>query len=145
MKDLHSGILANVAINTAVLTADTTGPTIDRQGFEGIEFVLGIGAGGIPFTAVNMIDFKLEHSDNGTAWAAVEAVDVIGASVAADGIVKSLVEAHPAAAAYRFGYKGGKRYTRVSVNFSGAHATGTPISAIAIMGRPAMAPQPDQI
>jgi hypothetical protein len=61
-----------------------------------------------------------------------------------NGIIKSLVAAHAAAAVYRYGYKGGKRYLKLLADFSGTHGTGTPIAAIALKSRGANKPEANQ-
>lgn len=145
MKDLHSKISIVQALGAAVLAADTTSAAIDLQGYEAAEVVLNIGVGGITFDATNKIEFKLTHSDDDTTYTAVTSADVLGQpNVGAGGIIKSLVAAQAAAGAYRFGYKGGKRYLKIFADFSGTHGTGTPISASVIKARGANNPQADQ-
>jgi hypothetical protein len=144
MKDLHSH-LSVVMIDNAVLAADNTPAAIDLQGFTSAEILLLIGIGGITFSGTNKIEFKLTHSDDDTTYTAVTAADVLGeASVGTGGIIKSLIAAHAAAAAYRFGYKGGKRYLKLLADFSGTHGTGTPIAMCVIKGNPALGPTDDQ-
>lgn len=145
MKDLHSGIEVVTAIAAAALTADNTPPTIDRQGYEAVEFVLAIGIGGITFSSSNKIEFVLTHSDNDSEYSPVTTEDLLGAEAASGGIVKALVAAHAAAATYRFGYKGGKRYLKLLADFDGTHGTATPLAAVAILGKPYDAPVADQI
>lgn len=134
MKDIHSDFKAVVAIAAASLSADPTPPAIDRRGYEAVEFLLSIGVGGITFTGSNKVEFVLTHSDDDVTYDAVAQSDVLGVTVAAGGIVKSLIAAHAAAAAYRFGYKGNRRYLKLLPDFSGTHGAGTPISAIALLG-----------
>ncbi len=144
MKDIHSAFKAVVAISAASLTADPTPPAIDLRGFNAVEFLLAIGVGGITFDGTNKIEFKLTHSDDNVTYDAVAQADVLGVTVGANGIVKSLTAAHAAAAAYRFGYKGGRRYLKLLPDFSGTHGAGTPISAIALLGYGHDNPQANQ-
>lgn len=145
MKDIHSGMTAAVAIGAAVLSADNTPPAIDMLGYDAAEIILAIGIGGITFSGTNKIEFKLTHSDDDSTYTAVELKDVLGvASVGSGGIIKTLNSEHAAAAVYRFGYKGGKRYWKLLADFSGTHGTGTPIAAIAIKGRGHDNPQANQ-
>ena len=145
MKDLHSGMTALVAIAAATLSDDNTPPTIDLQGYNAAEVVLSVGVGGITFTGANKVEFKLTHSDNDATYEAVTAADVLGVDTVADGgIVKALTEEHAAAAAYRFGYVGGKRYLKLLADFSGTHGTGTPIAAVVLAGEGHDNPQADQ-
>jgi hypothetical protein len=82
------------------------------------------------------VDFVLEHSTDNSAWAAVAQADVLGATVATGGIVRSLIAAKAAidAAPTELSYIGGRRYIRLTADFSGTHATGTPMTAFAIRG-----------
>lgn len=134
MKDMHSGISAVVAIAAATLAADNTPPAVDLKGYNAAELILAIGAGGITFSGTNKIEFVLTHSDDDSTYTAVDDADVLGVTVASGGIIKSLVEAHASAGVYRFGYVGEKRYVKLLADFSGTHGTGTPISAVALLG-----------
>ncbi len=145
MKDIHSAITAVAAIGAAVLDADNTPAAIDLIGYDAAEILLAIGIGGITFSGTNKIEFKLTHSDDNTTYTAVDADDVLGAaSVGTGGIIKALTAAHAAAAVYRFGYKGGKRYLKLLADFSGTHGTGTPIAATVLKGWGFDNPQADQ-
>jgi hypothetical protein len=144
MRDLHQVSNAALGIGTAVLAADNTPAAIDLAGYNGAEIILGIGIGGITFTAVNKIEFVLTHSYDDVTYVAVTDADVLGVTGITTGIIKSLVVAHAAAAVYRFGYIGPRRYLKLLADFSGTHATGTPISATIVRGYPSMAPVPNQ-
>ncbi|WP_068115242.1 hypothetical protein [Tropicimonas marinistellae] len=145
MKDFHSEMTALVAIGAASLSADNTPPAVDLQGYNKAELVLAIGVGGITFDGTNKIEFKLTHSDDDATYTAVTADDVLGIdTVDTGGIIKSLEAAHAAAAAYRFGYVGGKRYLKLLADFSGTHGSGTPIAAVVLAGDGHDNPQADQ-
>lgn len=145
MKDLHSGMTAVVAIAAAALDADNTPAAIDLQGHQSCELILSIGVGGITFSGTNKIEYKLTHSDDDSSYTAVTADDMLGlTSVGSGGIIKSLTSAHAAAAAYRFGYVGGKRYLKLLADFSGTHGTATPMSAVAVLGHADNEPLADQ-
>lgn len=145
MKDIHSALFAAVAIAAEALAADNTPPTIDLLGYDAAEIILAIGAGGIAFSGTNKIEFKLTHSDDDVTYTAVELKDVLGvASVGDGGIIKALTAAHATAAAYRFGYKGGKRYLKLLADFSGTHGTATPIAAVVLKGWGQDNPQANQ-
>ncbi|MBP1849688.1 hypothetical protein [Rhizobium halophytocola] len=144
MKDLHSHVLVATAIGAAVLSADNTPSAIDLRDYNSAEIILAIGIGGITFSGTNKIEFKLTHSDDDVTYDAVETDDMLGVTVADGGIIKSLVAAHAAAATYRVGYKGGKRYLKLLADFSGTHGAGTPIAAIVLKGNGSDNPQVDQ-
>ncbi len=144
MRDLHQVSNAALAIGTAVYAADSVPAAIDLAGYQGAEIVLGVGIGGITFTAVNKIEFVLTHSYDDVTYVAVTDADVLGVTGITTGIIKSLVVAHAAAAVYRFGYVGPRRYLKLLADFSGTHATGTPLSGTIVRGYPSMAPVPNQ-
>lgn len=146
MKDMHSGVAAAVLIGAASLNADNTPVAVDLQGYNGCEVVLAVGIGGITFDGSNKIEFKLREGDTSTVGdhTAVADADVLGVTVASGGIIKSLVAAHAAAAVYRFGYVGSKRYISVLADFTGTHGTATPISVIALKGHGYSQPEADQ-
>lgn len=145
MKDMHSGMKALTVIGNAVLAADNTPGAIDLQGFNAAELLLAIGIGGITFTGTNKIEFKLTHSDDiASGYTDVTDADMLGVTGITGGIIKSLVAAHAAAANYRFGYVGAKRYLKLLADFAGTHGTGTPIAATVLAGRPESSPVADQ-
>lgn len=146
MRDLHSHISVDTAIVPAVVAADTTPVTIDLVDFDSAELVIQVGIGGINFDATNKVEFKLTHSDDDATYTGVEDGDVLGVeAIGAEGIVKSLIEPHPAAAAYRVGYVGGKRYLQLVADFSGTHGSPTPLAAVAVKGAPRDMPAEDQV
>lgn len=144
MKDIHSSTSVAVLIGAASYSADTTPVAVDLQGFNAAEILLTIGAGGITFSGTNKVEFKLTHSDDDSSYSDVADADMLGVSGISSGIIKSLTSAHAAAAAYRFGYKGGKRYLKLLADFSGTHGTATPIAATVIKGAPELAPAANQ-
>jgi hypothetical protein len=144
MQDIHSGLKAAVLIGAASLDADNTPAAVDLRGYDAAEIVLSVGIGGITFTSTNKVEFKLTHSDDNSTYAAVETADMLGVTVASGGIIKSLVAAHAAAAVYRFGYKGGKRYLKLLADFGGTHAAVTPMAAVALLGHGHDNPQANQ-
>jgi hypothetical protein len=82
----------------------------------------------------NKIEFILEHSNDNSTWNAVAQADVLGPTVAAGGIVRSLVAAKAAADVQEISYIGGRRYVRLTPDFSGTHGTGTPMTAFMVRG-----------
>jgi len=143
MKDLHNSISMDTLIANATYSADTTPPAVDLQGYNGAEVVLGLGAGGITFSGTNKIEFVLTHSDDNSTYTNVADADMIGVSGITNGIIKALTAAQ-AAAVFRYGYKGSKRYLKLLADFSGTHGTGTPIAAYAIKGEAFVQPSVNQ-
>lgn len=149
MKDLHSQ-LSIVTVAVASLSADNTPAAIDLRGYGSAEIILGVGIGGITFDATNKIEFKLTHADDkadGSApdagdYTAVALADVLGAAaVGAGGIIKALSAAHAAAATYRFGYVGNKRWIKLLADFSGTHGSATPLGLLVARGNGTDNPQ----
>lgn len=135
MRDLVNSLAAVVAIPAAVYDADNTAVGVDLLGFESAVVAIHVGVGGITFTSANKVEFKLTHSDDDITYTAVTDADVQGIDgVGTYGIVKSLVAAHAAADITKVGYVGGKRYLKLTADFSGTHGTGTPIAAEVIKG-----------
>ncbi|QQR69108.1 MAG: hypothetical protein IPI58_09875 [Alphaproteobacteria bacterium] len=144
MQDLHSDTSLVQIIGPAGMTSDNIPAAIDLQGYDAAEILLGIAAGGITFDATNKIEFKLTHSDDNSSYVDVTTADMNGVTVTGTGIIKALTSAHASPAAYRFGYKGGKRYLKLLADFSGTHGTGTPICAMLLRGHAAIQPQANQ-
>lgn len=136
MKDAISSQSPILTFGPVSLTADVTGATVDLAGFESAAIELQVGIGGITFTNVNKIAFVAEHSDDGSVWAQVADKDINGKTGITGGILLSLEAAHAAPVVYKYGYHGGKRYLRVSPDFSGTHGTGTPMSCLIVRGNP---------
>jgi hypothetical protein len=134
MQDMHSTIFVQKVLGPVVLAADNTPAALDRQGYDAVEILIDVGIGGITFDTTNKIEFKVTHSDDDSTYTNVADADMIGVSSISSGIIKSLIAAHAAAAAYRFGYRGNKRYLKILADFSGTHGTGTPISIDLILG-----------
>lgn len=150
MKDMHSQMSIVGSIGPATLAADNTPAAIDLLGYNACEILLGIGIGGETFSGSNKIEIEISHSDDDVAYSRPTAEDFLGEVSVADGttgysIVKSLIVAHAAAAAYRLGYVGGKRYLKILFNFSGTHNTGTPLCAMVLGLHPYIAPVPADI
>lgn len=141
MREQSNTLKIVSAVAPGAYAADVTPVTIDRQGFGSVTFAIHVGAGGITFNGTNKIEFVLEESYDGDDWTDVLAKDVVGLDLTADdGIVLALKTAHANPTVTKFGYIGDARYVRLTTDFSGTHGTATPLSAVAIFGRPAHAP-----
>jgi hypothetical protein len=145
MKDMHSQMSVIANIGPATLAADNTPAAIDLLGYDAVEILLGIGAGGVTFDATDKIEFEISHSDDNVTYERPVLADFLGVASVSDGTsgytkFKSLVTAHAAAQGYRFGYVGGKRYLKILANFSGTHNTGTPICVFVLGLHPYIAP-----
>lgn len=126
MKDLFSNIGVAPALAPAVHTAAATTPALDLRNFGSVVYAVSTGA------IVGDGDFGvvLQHSDTATAG---DFVDV--PSALTDSNAPETLEA---ASGYKLGYKGGKRFVRLSLTKEGG--TSIAASATAILGHPAVAP-----
>lgn len=144
MVDTHSSRKRVVAIGAAALDDDNTPAAIDVRGFRSVNIDLDIGVGGITFTTNNKVEYVLTHSDDNVSYSQVTDADMIGVTGIANGIIKSLTAAHAAASVHRYGYRGGKNYLKLLANFSGSHASPTPMSASVDLSHPLSGPVADQ-
>ena len=138
-RDLHNNVSPAPAINPQAISSDTAtnGAIIDRQGFESLEFLiqsatLTDGTYTPSLLAGNAVDDPANPTSI-TDGEAVAASDLLGtiadATFAAsdDNVVK------------RIGYRGEKRYVRLTLTSAGTTSGGT-IGATAVRGHPRHAP-----
>lgn len=135
MRSSHYDTKIVPTLGPAVLDADTDGETIDRLGFETLAVGVMVGAGGDTFTSSKRIDFVLEESEDGETFTPVANEYVTGTTLDGNGAFLSLQAAHADPSATTISYTGYARYVRVQADFNGTHAAGTPISAVAMLGR----------
>lgn len=141
MKDLFNNIGVVTVIPAAEYDDDNTPAAIDLQGFNSAVIALSIGVGGITFTTNNKIEFKLTHSNDDSSYEAVTVADLQGVDeVGTGGIIHALTAAHANPTLTKIGYVGGRRYLKLLADFAGTHGTGTPISAVALLGDATKAP-----
>lgn len=139
-RELHSNVSSAMLIAPSTPSADTTPVAVDLLGYQAAMIMLYIGIGGITFSGANKIEFVLEHSADNSAWAAVTQADMSGVTVAAGGIVRALTAAKAAADIQEMSYVGGRRYIRLTADFTGTHGAGTPMTAFAVRALPEMSP-----
>lgn len=141
MRDLHSYIALIQTLTPATRTADANGAGVDRQGFESVEHLVFVGLSGDVLSGALKIDLKLEESDDNVTFTAVTAAeDVVGGTVAAGGIFATIDDPSEDETAFRIGYVGGKRYSRIVMDLTGVHTNGTPTTAAALLGHPHRSP-----
>lgn len=121
MRDLVHNIGAACALSAAVQSANIKGNAIDRKGFESVTFIVSTGAiaSAGNFTATVQESDTTTDADFSDAAAAV----VIGSNLA-----------NPLGAdsAYKVGYIGFKRYTRIVLTKNSG--TSIAAAAVAILG-----------
>lgn len=130
-KDMHNNILQKPALNPQAIATDTTtaGVIIDTQGFESVEFI--IQSATITDGTYTPLIEEGDASDLSDASAVADA-DLLGTEAAAAFAAADDNEAK------RVGYKGQKRYVRLSLVSAGTSTGGT-LAAIAVLGHPHVA------
>ncbi len=126
-QDLHSNVDERIALNTQVISSDTTtaGVIIDTQGFESLEFIVQAGI----VTAGDVTPLVEDGDDAALSDAA---------AVASDFRIGSLVLLDTSNTLTRFGYVGKKRYVRLSaVTDNSANLT---VGGTAVLSNPHSAP-----
>lgn len=126
MKDLFSNVRVAAALAPAVQGSATTTAALDLRDFGSVVYAVETGA----IAGDGDFGVKLQHSDTTTSG---DFVDVPAALVASNAPA-TLV----ASSAYKLGYKGTKRYTRLALTKAGG--TSIAAGATAILGQPKLAP-----
>jgi hypothetical protein len=136
MRDLYNGLLLKQVEPSVTQTNDSTalvGAIIDHQGYGSALYLINLGAlTDADMTAVVLLEEGDESnlSDN----AAVADKDMNGTEAAAgftftnDGEIRKL------------GYKGSKRYTRLTITPSSNNAGDIPIGVMCVLGDPHLGP-----
>ena len=139
-RDLYSNLTATQILAPAVYDASQDAAAVDLQGFSACLLLATVGAAGATLSETDKIELEVEETDdkdNGP-WSDVDDAHLSNAvSGANDGCFAVLDDDN---AVYVTQYRGHKRYCRVVVNLSGAHATGTPIGVLALRGHARVAP-----
>lgn len=136
MRDLHNNIDVIEALETIVVNNDTEGKgtAVDLKGYNSCVVAVAVGQSGDTLSGAVYHTVKLQHSDTPTDgdFADVAAADILGPATASIAVIDDPTEDGVTVSA---GYIGSKRYVRVFVDTTGTHTNGTPIGAVAILGR----------
>jgi len=115
---------------------DTGLTTVDGENCASVEHVVNVGASGDTLSGSVKVALILQHSTDDSTWAAVtDAGHYLRSSdmeTLASGIVKNVDAPADASTYYRVTYVGPYRYSRIYLDFTGNHASGIVIGAIAI-------------
>jgi hypothetical protein len=137
MKDLYNNFTIRPVIapaaNANLGTTPLVGAIIDQRGFDSLLYAIQTGTLSDVDATYTVL---LEESDaaNMDGANAVADADLHGTESGAaftyanDGVLRKL------------GYKGSKRYTRLTITPAAADSGNSPINAIAILGHPAVSP-----
>lgn len=135
MEDLHNNIAPKLVIGPVALADNTpkVGQIIDRQGYESLEYIIATGA--LPDADATYTTL-LEEGDaaNLADAAAVADKDLLGTEALASFTFADDNKV------FKLGYKGNKRYTRLTITPANLAAGAELISAIAVLGDPVNAP-----
>lgn len=137
MRDLYHNLTVRPVIAPAAnANLDTTplvGATIDHRGYDSALYVIQTGTlSDVDATYAVLLE-ESNASDMGSANAVADAdlhntEAAAGFTYANDGIVRLL------------GYKGSKRYTRLTITPTAANSGNSPISSVVVLGSPSVAP-----
>ena len=143
--DALSRVKVVASVGAEDLAADKDGDTVDGKGFHSVLHVVEIGVGGITFSGANKIELRLQDSPDDSAWTDVTDANHVNINTASSvgvvtnpgstGIWGLIDSAAKDDMSYAIGYRGLQRYSRVVIDFTGTHGTGTPISASALLSR----------
>jgi hypothetical protein len=102
-----------------------TGLTADLKGYETAVVVFQIGASADTLSGSVLLTLTVQESANDSTWTTVADADLEGGAnlIVIDASTEDDV-------IHVRGYKGGKRYLRAFVDFTGTHTNGTPIAAV---------------
>ena len=127
-------------------TASANSGSFDITNYDSATFAVEVGQTGDTFSGTNRVEASLQESDDNTNWTPVSDNNVTnpvaGQNTGTFMVLTANSQAGSASAAviYKAGYIGSKRYARVALTNYGTTATGTPMSVIAVGGRPRYAP-----
>lgn len=146
MHDLISNLGLDLALAPQTIDSDPLDSgDIDTQGAEALAVALLVGDMEDTLGEGVRIDVKIEHADDDGsgapgAYAACTDADVIyPGSLGEDGVFVSIDSAGKAQKRHVIGYRGGKRFVRVTATPAGLE-DGGPIALLAIRGNAARLP-----
>lgn len=134
MQDLMNNIHPVIAIAPQVAGDDAAlvGAIIDRQGFDALAFIIAAGTLADPDATFAVLVEHGDQSDLSDA-AAVPDTELLGTEALAGFGADDDDETR------KIGYRGARRYVRLTVSPSGNTAS-APLAALAILGAPHVAP-----
>jgi hypothetical protein len=137
-NDLHSNIKQVQAIIPAAIGANATktGAIIDRQGYNGVEFITSYGSVTTTGTVVTVV---LKEGDATGSLTSVADADLLGTEALASLAAGARVAGTGKEVSKRVGYIGTKRYVQMSMVQTGTTSVGA-VAATAILFNPEVAP-----
>lgn len=139
MKDILNTVKYVQALAPQVIQGSAlTSGNIDTQGHDSLAIVVCIGEIVDTLGSSDRIDLKIEHADDDGsgapgAYSACADEDVLGFTGLSSGLFKSVDADAEENARYVIGYRGGKRFVKVTAT-PVSLSTGGPIAMIAVKG-----------
>jgi hypothetical protein len=136
MRDLYNELLVKQVEPSVTQTNDSTafvGAIIDHQGYDSALYIINLGTMTDADVTGAVLLEEGDESDLSDA-ASVADADLLGTEAAAafqyddDGEVRKL------------GYKGSKRYTRLTITPTGNNSGALPIGVVCVLGHPHLGP-----
>lgn len=126
MKDLMNLIDVKNSISPASVSDNTAavGTAIDRQGYDSVTYLINVGS---VADADATFAVTMDESDDNSSWNAVAATDLIGTLALASFQFDSDNKV------FKLGYKGAKRYTRLTITPSN-NASAAVFGAVCVLG-----------
>lgn len=137
-KDLHDNVKQVLALNAVALgaTGANAGAIIDRQGYGGVQFVIGYGS---VVTTGTVVTALLKEGDVTGTLTSVADADLLGTETLASLAAGARVAGTGKEVCKRLGYKGTKRYVQLTLTGTGTTSVGY-VWADALMFNPHIAP-----
>ena len=133
MRDFENNLKHDLVVETAVITADTDGASVDMQEYRYLAFYATVGESGDTLSGSVYIELELEESNDDSSFTDCADADVTNTvSGNNTGTFAKIDAAAEDQAIYMCEYKGSKRYVRPVVNVTGTHSNGTPIGIMAV-------------
>jgi hypothetical protein len=126
LRDLFSSLLAVTSLVPAVRTS-VSANGVDTRGYDSAAVVIHAGA-----VTDGSFAFKLQESDDNSAFTDVAAADV-------DGTLPTITTGNPNTV-HLVGYRGSKRYIKPAATVTGSPATGAALAASVLLGHPQRSP-----
>lgn len=133
-EKLYSYIVKPAIVPVAA-SADITGVTIDRKGYDSVDFHVLYGIEGGTIDADNYWAAHLEESDDDSTWTDVAITDLIPVGDAKEFAIANAIAETPNSQSFCRAYNGTKRYVRIMLDElgSGSSITAHPLCAFAVM------------
>jgi len=131
MRDVLNTIKKENGFVAAVITADATGITIDRQGFGVCGADVVLGNSGDTLSGSVYVELEAQESVDDSTWTACADASIMNAVTGTNTGTFAVVNA-PAedSTVFSVQYRGGKRYFRVVANVTGTHTNGIPFGVV---------------